>query len=143
MSRTVRVSITVMILPLLLGMSGCLEKMDASGSWVGFFVWEAGDSYEGEATTVRLELVQDRRVITGTVHLDADFMDLDMEIVSGEGSNYYVTLDTAGAASDGETPHAIFVHLEGLIDGSRINGTGTFTVDGVQHSFTWQAQRSS
>ncbi len=143
MKGILRVSLVFGILVVLLSMSGCLDRMDVSGDWVGFVVWDGGDSFEGDSTTIRLTLLQDRRSITGSIHFDADFMNLDMDIVSGEGSNSYITLETAGAASGNGSTYAIFVTVEGLVNGSRIEGTGTMTIDGAKHTFTWQAQRSS
>lgn len=135
--------VLVLLVALAISVGGCLKKMNVSGSWVGFVIWDSGDPYHGQTTTIRLDLVQDRRTITGVVHMDADFMNLDMDIASGDGSNDYLTLNCAGAAQGGGTTHAIFLTTEGLVNGDTIDGTGVMTVDGVAHSYTWQAQRSA
>jgi len=131
----------ILLLPLAVG--GCLKKMDVTGSWAGFVVWDEGDPLEGETTTVRLDLSQDRQTVTGNVIMDAEFMYLDFDVVSGHGSNNYITLETAGVVPGTYSTHAIFLSLEGVLDQSRIVGTGSMTVDGLVHLLTWQAQRSS
>lgn len=133
--------VLALLLPVLLG--GCLKKMDVTGNWVGFVLWSIGDSFEGETTTIRLELLQDRRDVTGRILVDASFMHLDLPIAIGEGSNNYVTIEAAGAVPGSGTTHAIFLSVEGLVTDRSIDGSGTMTVDGIPHSFTWQAQRST
>lgn len=143
MKSVVRLLSFVVILSLTFGMSGCLNRMDVSGTWVGFVIWDPGDGYAGETTTIQLELLQDRRAITGAIVMDASFMALNMDIVSGDGSNNYMTLESAGTAQGTGTTYAIFLNIEGMVNDKRIEGTGTMTINGVSHTFTWQAQRSS
>lgn len=141
--KAARVLGICLILSIALGMTGCLNRMDVTGTWVGYVTWEPGDSFEGQTTTIQLELLQDRRAVTGTTYMDASFMELSLDIVTGEGSNNYITLEMAGAAQGSGTTHAIFLMVEGIVTSSTIDGTGRMTIDGASHAFTWLAQRSS
>lgn len=132
-----------LLLILVMSLLGCLHTMDVTGEWIAYVTWESEDSFSGSTTTITLDLSQDRSALTGSVTIDAAFMHVEMNIDEGSGRNDYISIDSADVVEGSYTAHAMFLHLEGHVSGRNMSGSGTLTIDGKEHGFTWAGQRSA
>jgi len=129
---------------LLLGVLGFLvactlfPTIDVSGTWTGLLTWAEGDPLAGFTSPITLVLVQEEKTITGEVQLAGGSTYFTLTITSGKAQGQSFTISASGQYEGVSPPAAVTISLQGTGDEEQLSGTGTQTIDGVPHNFTWQ-----
>ncbi len=146
MAKMVRGIVIGMLFIVVFAIAGCIEvdPIDVSGGWTGFMTWAEGDPNAGFTTPITLALVQEGQAVSGTVGLMGPGSNpFSLSITSGRVRGHSVSIDAAGTLDLIVQPANITISLTSDSDGEMMSGSGTQTIDGVPHSFTWEAMLTS
>jgi len=129
---------------LLIGLLGLLvacalfPTIDVTGTWTGLLTWAEGDPLAGFTSPITLVLVQEEKTITGEVQLASGSTSFTLTITSGKAQGQSFTISASGQYPGVSPPAAVTMSLQGTGDEEQLSGTGTQTIDGVPHNFTWE-----
>ena len=127
-------------------LAGCIgvDPIDVSGGWTGFMTWAEGDPNAGFTTPITLELTQEGQTVSGAVGLMGPGSNpFSLSITSGSVRGHSVSIEATGTLDLIPQPANITISLTGDSDGERMSGSGTQTIDGVPHPFTWEVMLTS
>lgn len=113
--------------------------IDVTGTWTGLLTWAEGDPLAGFTSPITLVLVQEEKTITGEIQLVGGSTSFTLTINSGKAQGQSFTISASGQYEGVSPPAAVTISLQGTGDEEQLSGTGTQTIDGVPHNFTWQA----
>jgi len=112
--------------------------IDVTGTWTGLLTWAEGDPLAGFTSPITLILVQEGKTITGEVQLASGSTYFTLTITSGKAQGQSFTISASGQYEGVVPPAAVTLSLQGTGNEEQLSGTGTQTIDGVPHNFTWQ-----
>ena len=146
MAKRVRGIIIGMVFTVVFAIPGCIgvDPIDVSGGWTGFMTWAEGDPNAGFTTPITLELIQEGQTVSGEIGLMGPGSNpFALSITSGNVRGHSVSIEAAGTLDLIPQPANITISLTGDSDGERMSGSGTQTIDGVPHPFTWEVMLTS
>ena len=146
MSKRVRGIIIGMVFIVVFAIAGCIgvDPIDVSGGWTGFMTWAEGDQNAGFTTPITLDLAQEGQTVSGKVGLMGPGSNpFSLSITRGSVHGHSVSIDASGTLDLIPQPASITISLTGDSDGEMVSGSGTQTIDGVPHPFTWEAMLTS
>jgi len=136
-----KASATVFLLIGVLGFAvacALFPTIDVTGTWTGLLTWAEGDPLAGFTSPITLVLVQEEKTITGEIQLAGGSTSFTLTIDSGKAQGQSFTISASGQYEGVSPPAAVTLSLQGTGDEEQLSGTGTQTIDGVPHNFTWQ-----
>lgn len=142
MTKTKASAVVLLLFGILSSVVACalFPTIDVTGTWTGLLTWAEGDPLAGFTSPITLVLVQEEKAITGEVQLAAGgAASFTLTITSGSAQGQSFTISASGQYEGVSPPAAVTVSLQGTGDEEQLSGMGTQTIDGVPHSFTWQA----
>jgi len=146
MVKRVRGIIIGMVFTVVCAIAGCIgvDPIDVSGDWTGLMTWAEGDPNAGFTTPITLELTQEGQTVSGAVGLMGPGSNpFSLSITSGNVRGHSVSIEAAGTLDLITPPANIIISLTGDSDGESMSGSGTQTIDGVPHTFTWEVMLTS
>jgi len=112
--------------------------IDVTGTWMGLLTWAEGDPLAGFTSPITLVLVQEEKTISGEIQLAGGSTSFTLTITSGQAQGQSFTISASGQYEGVSPPASVTISLQGTGDEEQLSGTGTQTIDGVPHNFTWQ-----
>jgi len=133
-------AVVVLLFGILSSVVACalFPTIDVTGTWTGLLTWAEGDPLAGFTSPITLVLVQEEKTITGEVQLASGLTYFTLTIDSGKAQGESFTISASGQYEGVSPPAAVTVSIQGTGDETQLSGTGTQTIDGVPHNFTWQ-----
>ena len=146
MAKRAHVIVIGIIFIVVFAIAGCIgvDPVDVSGGWTGFMTWAEGDPNAGCTTPITLDLAQEGQTVSGAVGLMGPGSNpFSLSITSGNVRGHSVSIEAAGTLDLIPQPANITISLTGDSDGESMSGSGTQTIDGVPHPFTWEVMLTS
>ena len=125
-------------------LAGCTQQIvgvNFSGIWEGTVTFTQDDEWAGIAYTLTMVLQQEGTSLTGEVGLGSPLISFRIPIESGNATGRSLSLTARGVVSVIGSSVSVAITLNGEYSDQLLRGTGTYTVHGVTHRFTWTAQR--
>ena len=143
MTKTKVSAVAVLLFGILSSVVACalFPTIDVTGTWTGLLTWAEGDPLAGFTSPITLVLVQEEKTITGEVQLaagGAGFFTLTITSGSAQGQSF--TISASGQYEGVSPPASVTISLQGTGNEEQLSGTGTQTIDGVSHNFTWEVR---
>jgi len=120
-------------------LSACGATIDVSGTWTGIAVFDQGDEFAGMTYTLTLMLVQQGSDLSGHVGFGSVLVAFMVPIQDGSISGSIITVDASGIVSLLGSSGTVSIKLDGECNEISMSGTGEYRVNGVLHTFIWQA----
>jgi len=139
-TKTKATAVVFLLFGLLGSVVACalFPTIDVTGTWTGLLTWAEGDPLAGFTSPITLVLVQEEKTITGEIQLAGGSTSFTLTIDSGKAQGQSFTISASGQYEGVSPPAAVTLSLQGTGDEEQLSGTGTQTIDGVPHNFTWQ-----
>jgi len=139
-TKTKALVVVVLLFGILSSVVACalFPTIDVTGTWTGLLTWAEGDPLAGFTSPITLVLVQEKKTITGEVQLASGLTYFSLTITSGKAQGQSFTISASGLYEGVVPPAAVTISLQGTGDEEQLSGTGTQTIDGVPHNFSWE-----
>jgi len=121
-------------------LAGCVATLDVSGTWTGIVVFDQGDAFAGLSYTLTLILVQQGSDLSGQAGFGSALLAFMVPIQDGSVSGSIIAVDASGTVSLLGSSATVSIEFDGECSETLMSGTGEYRVNGVLHTFSWQAQ---
>jgi len=140
-ARLGRITALALVMLLLVGCAQQITGVNFSGIWEGTVTFTQDDKWAGIAYTLTMVLQQEGTSLTGEVGFKTPLTSFSIPIERGNATGRSLSLTARGVVSGIGSPVSVIITLNGEYNGQLLRGTGTYTVHGETHTFTWTAQR--